>query len=183
MTIRARVRFVADDIWDAPEDGNIYEVIDGQLYVSPTPAWIHQRVIARLFFFIAQYVFGNGLGEVVTAPTGLRLDDENGIEPDVIYVSNERRGIISERGLEGAPDLVVEVLSPSSATRDRGIKLRRYAASGVPHYWILDPIERKLEERVLTERGYALVGVFGERDVFRPTLFPDLEIRLAELWS
>ncbi|MDP8921577.1 MAG: Uma2 family endonuclease [Chloroflexota bacterium] len=183
MTIRARVRFKADDIWDAPEDGNIYEVVDGDLYLTPAPAWIHQRVVARLFFFIAQHVFSNRLGEVVTAPTGVVLDEENGLQPDLVFVSNERRGIISERGVEGAPDLVVEVLSPLTRARDLGIKLRRYAVSGVPHYWTLDPIARVLEERRLTGNGYELVGAYGEHDVFRPALFPGLEIRLAELWA
>ncbi len=183
MTIRARVRFKADDIWDAPEDGNIYEVVDGDLYLTPAPAWIHQRVVARLFFFIAQHVFSNRLGEVVTAPTGVVLDEENGLQPDLVFVSNERRGIISERGVEGAPDLVVEVLSPLTRARDLGIKLRRYAVSGVPHYWTLDPIARVLEERRLTGNGYELVGAVGEHDVFHPALFPGLEIRLAELWA
>ena len=183
MTIRARVRFKADDIWDAPEDGNVYEVIDGDLYMTPAPAWIHQRVVSRLFFAIAEHVFRNRLGEIVTAPTGVALDDENGLQPDILFISNERRGIISERGVEGAPDLVVEVLSPSTRARDLGIKLRRYAAAGVPHYWTLDPVERVLGERRLTGDGYELLGTYGERDVFRPVVFPGLEIRLADLWT
>ncbi len=183
MTIRARVRFKADDIWDAPEDHNIYEVIEGDLYVTPAPAWIHQRVVMRLAFAIGAYVFPRRLGEVVTAPTGVVLDEENGIEPDIVYVSNDRRGIISERGVEGAPDLVVEVLSPSTRSRDLGIKLRRYAASGVPHYWTLDPLARSLAERCLSDDGYESAGTHGEHDVFRPRLFPGLEIALADLWS
>ena len=183
MTIRARVRFKADDIWDAPEDGNVYEVIDGDLYVTPAPAWIHQRVVARLFFFVAQHVFASQLGEVVTAPTGVVLDDENGLQPDILFISNERRGIISERGVAGAPDLVVEILSPSTRARDLGIKLRRYAAAGVPYYWTLDPVARVLEERRLTGDGYELLGAHGEHDVFRPAVFPGLEVPLAELWS
>lgn len=183
MTIRARVRFKADDIWDAPEDGNVYEVIDGDLYMTPAPAWIHQRVVSRLFFAIAEHVFRNRLGEIVTAPTGVALDDENGLQPDILFISNERRGIISERGVDGAPDLVVEVLSPSTRTRDLGIKLRRYAAAGVPHYWTLDPIDRILEERRLAGDGYELLGTYGERDLFRPAVFPGLEIRLADLWT
>ena len=183
MTIRARVRFKAGDIWDAPEDGNVYEVIDGDLYMTPAPAWIHQRVVSRLFFGVADHVFRNRLGEIVTAPTGVVLDDENGLQPDILFISNERRGIISERGVDGAPDLVVEVLSPSTKARDLGIKLRRYAAAGVPHYWTLEPVARVLEERCLTGNGYELVGTFGEHDVFRPAVFPGLEIRLADLWS
>lgn len=103
MTIRARVRFKADDIWDAPEDGNVYEVIDGDLYMTPAPAWIHQRVVSRLFLPVAEHVFRTRLGEIVTAPTGVALDDENGLQPDILFISNERRGIISERGVDGHP--------------------------------------------------------------------------------
>ena len=183
MTIRARVRFKADDIWDAPEDGNVYEVIDGDLYMTPAPAWIHQRVVGRLYSIVSQHVFANRLGEIVAAPTGVVLDDENGLQPDILFISNERRGIISERGVEGAPDLVVEVLSPSTKARDLGIKLRRYAASGVPHYWTIEPVTRVLEERRLTDDGYELVGTYGEHDTFRPGAFPGLEIRLADLWT
>jgi Uma2 family endonuclease len=112
---------------------------------------------------------------------GVVLDDENGLEPDIIFVSHERAHFISDRGVEGPPDLVVEVLSPSTEARDRGLKLRRYAASGVPHYWILDTEGPRIEERVLGEDGYQLVGTFGPGSVFRPTLFPGLEISLDEI--
>ena len=111
------------------------------------------------------------------------LDDENGVQPDLVYVSRGRLDIISRRGIEGAPDLVVEILSPSTRARDRGIKLRRYAAAGVPHYWIVDPCSRELEARRLTERGYELSGKLGPGSVFRSELFPDLEIPIDELWA
>src|SRR5215213_5112922 len=106
------IRFKADDIWDTPEDGKRYEVIDGALYVTPPPGWGHQRGLGKLYLVVGNHVYTNGLGEVVQAPVGVKLDDENGIEPDLVYVSNARRHIIVERGVEGAPDLVVEVLSP-----------------------------------------------------------------------
>src|SRR5687767_10761563 len=136
MAVRANVRYKADDIWDCPDDGKRYEVIDGQLYVSPAPSWQHQRGATRLLLYVGPHVIQRGLGEIVSAPVGVKLDDENGVQPDLVYVSNERAHIIVERGVEGAPDLVVEVLSPSTQARDRGVKMRRYAAAGVLHYWI-----------------------------------------------
>ena len=175
------VRFLASDIWDAPDNGKKYEVIDGDLYVSPAPVWKHQRQLNRLNVRVSVWVEDHRLGDVVTAPTGVVLDDENGLEPDLVFVSNERAHIITERGVEGTPDLVVEVLSPSTEARDRGLKLHRYAASGVPHYWILDTDGPRIEERVLGEDGYRLVGTFGPGEVFRPTLFPGLEIPLDEI--
>jgi Uma2 family endonuclease len=89
--------------------------------------------------------------------------------------------VISRRGVEGVPDLIVEVLSPSTEGRDWGLKLHRYAASGVPHYWILDTDGPRIEERVLGEEGYRLVGTFGPGEIFRPTLFLGLEIPLDEI--
>src|SRR5215210_6946286 len=122
MAVRG-VRFKADDIWDMPEDGNRYEVIDGELYMSPAPAWRHQRASGVLFGYLWQHIHAHQLGEVVSAPTGVVLDEENGVQPDLLYISNERSGVIVERGVEGAPDLVVEILSPGTQARDRGVKM------------------------------------------------------------
>jgi Uma2 family endonuclease len=175
------VRFLASDIWDAPDNGKKYEVIDGELYVSPAPVWKHQLQLNRLNKHVTTWVDDHHLGYVVTAPTGVVLDDENGVEPDLLFISHERAHIISDRGVEGAPDLIVEVLSPSTEARDRGLKLRRYATSGVPHYWILDTDGPRIEERVLGEDGYRLVGTFGPGEVFRPTIFPGLEIPMDDI--
>jgi Uma2 family endonuclease len=182
MTARPRVRFLATDIWDAPDNGKIYEVIEGELYVSPAPSWKHQGAVTALAAMLWTFVRGRKLGFVVSAPTGLVLNEHNGVEPDIIYISNARANIITERGVEGTPDLVVEALSPSTAARDRGIKMRRYAASGIPHYWILDPANNTLEAYRLDGVIYQLEGVYGPGEIFRPTLFPGLEIPIDELW-
>lgn len=175
------VRFLASNIWDAPDDGKIYEVIDGDLYVSPAPLFEHQRRLNRLNKWVIVWVDDHDLGIVVTSPTGVVLNEENGIEPDLVFIAKDREYIITRRGVEGAPDLVVEVLSPSTEARDRGLKLNRYAASGVPHYWIMNTDGPRIEERVLGEEGYRLVGTFGPGEVFQPTLFPGLEIPLDDL--
>ena len=94
-------RFLASDIWDAPDDGRIYEVIDGDLYVAPAPSWRHQWQLNRLNVRVSVWVEAHNLGYVVTAPTGIVLNDENGVEPDLIFVSHERAHLISERGVEG----------------------------------------------------------------------------------
>jgi Uma2 family endonuclease len=183
MAVRARVRFVADDIWDTPDDGKRYEVIDGGLYVSPPPTLGHQGVVGTLHEYIAPYLRRERRGRLFVAPVGLVLDEENGLQPDLVYVSPERAGILTERGIEGAPDLVVEVLSSSTRARDRGVKMRRYAAAGIPHYWIADPQSRALEAYVLGERGYERTEVFGPGTIFRPALLPGLDIPIDDLWS
>jgi Uma2 family endonuclease len=183
MAVGTRVRFRADDIWDVPEDGKRYEVIDGGLYVTTAPDLDHQRPAGSVFGFIWSYLRTHPIGEVFSAPVGLILDQENGLQPDVVYVSRERAGILTRRGIRGVPDLIVEVLSPSTEARDRGVKQRRYAAGGVPHYWIVDPTTRTLEARRLAEAGYILTGTFGPADIFRPELFSGLEIPIADLWA
>jgi Uma2 family endonuclease len=183
MALPRKARYQASDIWDTPDDGHRYEVIDGELYVTPPPSWDHQRGLSKLHLRVGPFVYEHGLGEVVQAPIGVVLDEGTAVQPDLVYVSRERRAIIVERGIEGAPDLVVEVLSPSTRTRDRGAKMRRYADAGVPHYWILDPRARTLEAYRLGEQGYELTGTNGAGSVFRPELFPGLEIPIDELWA
>jgi Uma2 family endonuclease len=183
MTARHKVMFLAGDIWDTPEDGKIYEVIDGDLFVTPPPGWMHQFAVGKLQYLLAGHIYPHKLGVVVPAPTGVVLDEHDGVEPDLVYISRARMHIISERGVEGAPDLVVEVLSPSTKARDRGIKMRRYAAAGVPHYWMLDPGSQTLEAYRLRQGGYELVETCGPGGTFRPELFPGLEIAIDELWQ
>jgi Uma2 family endonuclease len=182
MVAHPHVRFLADDIWDTPDDGNRYEVIDGRLFVTPLPLVAHQYASGELHTYIGSYLRERPLGIIVSTPIGVRLDDGNGIQPDLVYVANEHRAIITERGIEGVPDLVVEVLSPSTRARDRGIKLRRYAAAGVPHYWIVDPRRRTLEALELGEEGYGRPANYRSGDVFRPALFPGLEIPIDALF-
>jgi Uma2 family endonuclease len=183
MVLRTRARFKAEDIWDTPDDGNRYEVIDGVLYVTPPPLEPHQRGSTNLVGHLWQHIRLHRLGTLYAAPFGVVLDEDNGVQPDIVYVSNARQGLIVERGLEGAPDLAVEFLSRSTQSRDRGVKMRRYAAAGVMHYWIVDPRTRTLEAYRLTESGYELTGTYGPGSTFRPELFPGLEIPIDDLWA
>lgn len=183
MALRTKTRFKADDIWETPDDGNRYEVIDGRLYVSPPPIVPHQNASGEIFGYVWAYLQQTRLGKVFSAPIGVVLDDENGLQPDLVYVSAERLSTISRRGIEGAPDLVMEVLSPSTRSRDLGIKMRRYAAASVPHYWIVDPRSQALRTYRLSEQGYALTGEYGPGSIFRPELFPGLEIPIDALWT
>lgn len=121
-----------------PDDGNRYEVIAGELYVTPSPTSIHQRVVARLTAMIEVFSQEHGLGTLFSAPYDVILGDGDYLEPDLMFVRRERDAIVKDHATVGAPDLVVEVLSPSTAGRDRGLKRERYAAYGVPEYWIVD---------------------------------------------
>ena len=129
------------------------------------------------------YLQEHPIGKIYAAPVGLILDEHNGLQPDLVYISRERRAILTRRGIRGVPDLVVEILSPGTESTDRGVKWRRYAASGVPHYWIVVPETRSLEEHRLGTTGYELARTYAGGDVFRPSLFPGLEIPVVKLWD
>jgi Uma2 family endonuclease len=183
MSGGARVRFKASDIWDVPDDDLRYEVIDGQLFVTPAPSSWHQIALMRLSAIIFNWVQPRALGEVIQSPIGVVLDEDTGVQPDIVYIAANRRGIISERGIEGPPDLIVEALSRSTESRDRGVKMRRYASAGVQHYWLLDLRTRTLEAYELAEDGYHEAVVCGPGSTFRPSLFPGLEIPVDSLWA
>ena len=131
-----------EDVLRMPDDGNRYEFIGGRLYMTPAPVIRHHRVSERLQSALRQALGAPGHGEVFYAPVLVEFPGtRDRVQPDVFFVSNERRGIIGEKSVTGAPDLVVEILSPSTAHRDRGVKLDLHARCGVREYWIVDPEE------------------------------------------
>jgi Uma2 family endonuclease len=169
------------DLLRIPDDNFRYEIIDGDLIVTPAPLTIHQRVAFNLATVLRELVEKHELGEVLIAPLDVVLDDENVLEPDVLFVSDERRAILGRRGFTGPPDLAVEVLSKGTRRRDLVVKREVCRRFRVPHYWTLDPFERVLREHVLRGRGYREREVRGAR-VFRPALFRSLSIDLGRVW-
>ena len=177
-----RVILTYSDYAALPDDGRRYELHQGELSVTPAPGTRHQRAIIALGSRLYEHVRARGLGEVFVAPTDCILSNVTVVQPDILYVATDRLSIISERGIEGAPTLVVEVLSPSTAHLDRGRKMKLYAEHGVPYYWIVDPESRSMEAYTLTGAAYALAGrVTGEPAALPP--FSDLTVDPASLWS
>ena len=154
-----QVRFTYSDYLLLPEQDN-RELIDGDFYMVPAPSLKHQRALAKLAFRLSDFVEGKGLGTVVLAPFDVVLSKENVVQPDILYVSRERSSIITESHVNGAPDLVVEVLSPGSAERDRQLKLGLYAKFGVKEYWMVDPEEESVQILGLGARGYDSVRTY-----------------------
>lgn len=129
-----------------PEDGKRYEAIGGDLYVTPAPSFRHQRISGKLFNALSRLLEEPGLGFVIAAPIGVEFPDtDEGVQPDIIFVSKARSGILVEAGIRGAPDLVVEILSPRTAERDRTIKQKLYRREGVAQYWVADPDAESVE--------------------------------------
>lgn len=131
-------RYGRADLERMPDDRNRYEVIDGRLLVSPSPSVVHQTLVVRLVTQL--YAFAETAGGVAfVAPLGVVFSDEDVVQPDVLYVGDDRLGIVGERNLTGAPSLVIEILSSSSYDTDPGEKRDLYARYGVSEYWIVDP--------------------------------------------
>jgi len=169
-----------------PSEGSTrYEVIDGEVVVTPGPSTRHQRVVGRLFSALFVFVEANDLGEVFPSPYDVLFGEGDYLEPDIIFVRSDRSHLVSDRGVEGPPDLVVEVLSPSTAARDRGIKLNRYRFYGVAEYWVVDPDERTIEAWDL-DGGANEPTVHGNGETLRWTPLgasATLEIVLADLFG
>ena len=141
-----------EDYASAPADGMTYQILDGELLVTPAPSPFHQRASKRLQRQLEAFFEDTGVGEVFHAPIDLILSAHDILQPDLVVVTDPT--IISSRGIEAPPLLVVEVLSPSSIKHDRQVKARRYAFLGVAHYWIVDPDARRLECFALSDGAY-----------------------------
>ncbi len=167
------------------DDDDRRELIDGELLEIEVPNYLHERVVAMLCYFVTAWAEAGHGGRALASGYKVRIAEKRGVMPDVQFY---RRGNEAFRDQDlglarGRPDLVVEVVSPTSRRYDRVTKLRWYAARGVPEYWIVDPEARTLEQLVLQGDGYAIAGSFGDDEVFEPATFERLSIALAKLWD
>src|SRR5262249_319568 len=141
----SRIRYRDLEALGESLDGKRYELIEGALYVTPSPTTIHQRILRNLLVALHPFVKQHGLGEVFSAPTDVIFCEETVLIPDLLFVSKRNSERISTRGIEGAPDLVVEILSPKTASRDLEIKKETYPQHGVSEYWVVDPDAQTVE--------------------------------------
>jgi Uma2 family endonuclease len=171
------------DYCELPNDRNRYEILDGELSVAPAPTTRHQMVLGNLHRMLANHIVANQLGDIYAAPTDVILAPTTVVQPDLIFVGNERRHIITERAIEGPPTLLIEILSPTTQRTDRLTKAQLYAKYQVPHYWVVDPDQRTLEAYELARDHYDLAASARDAEVFAPALFPGLSIQLPDLWA
>ena len=165
-----------------PENGFRYEVIEGELFMSPAPRPNHQRVGLRLIVLLDAFVEKNQLGELYHAPIDLNLPDlTSPVQPDILFISTENLDIVKEKTIEGVPDLIIEVLSPGSIRYDRQTKFQIYAKAGVREYWIVDPYPCAIDVFVLRGQAYVPLGSFKSADQLRSEQFADLTFQVQEL--
>lgn len=166
-----------------PIDGKRYELIHGEVHLTPAPNTKHQFVVHNLDISLGSYVQKNKLGEVWEAPLDVRLTEDTALQPDLIFISNARAGIIQENWIEGAPDLVVEVLSPSTATYDRATKLPIYAEAGVAEVWLIDPQAKTVEVLKLRDKKYFVEATLAGDQTLASSLFPGWQLPLRDLFD
>ena len=166
-----------------PIDGKRYELVRGEVHVTPAPATRHQAIVQNLSGNLWPFVIKNRLGEVWTAPLDVRLSEDTALQPDLIFVSNARAGIIQEDWIAGAPDLVVEVSSPSTAAYDRARKLPIYADSGVSEFWLIDSQAKTVEVLKLQGKKYFVDATLAGEQVLTSNLFPGWQLPLRDLFD
>jgi Uma2 family endonuclease len=178
MITGLKARLDYGDYCAIPPDGKRYELLDGEVHVTPAPTPSHQRVVLRLARILEDY-FGER-AEVFVAPVDVILTPHDVVQPDLVVVFNPAQ--VSERGIEGIPLLVVEVLSPATTAYDRSTKAVRYATLGVPHYWIADSSARRLEPYRREGSAYRPLPSAGPDETFLHPDFPILQIPLSLLY-
>ena len=141
------------DYQQLPE-GAPYQLINGKLIMSPSPNRTHQKLIGEIFRIIGNHLKNNIIGEAYIAPSDVYLDDENVVQPDIYFVSNVNLSILTDAGAEGAPDMIIELLSPSNAYYDLRAKLQLYEKYGVKEYFIVDPEDNMVIAYKLTDGRY-----------------------------
>ncbi len=175
--------FSYEDLAQLPDDdGKRYEILEGELVVSPAPTRRHQRAVGNAFALL-QRAEQAGYGEAYVAPFQVYFAEHEVAHPDVFFIRRDRLGIVTEAEVRGAPDLIVEVLSPSTRGRDRGVKLRTYARHGVSFYWILDPDARTVHPYTLREGGYIEEPVLRAGQTLTCPRFPDITIDVGSLFD
>ena len=185
-TIRKEERlFTYDDFlsFPNPNEGTRYEIINGELFMSPAPKPLHQDIVGNLFFLIKSHVTKHELGKVYFSPIDIVLSFTTIVEPDLIFISNERKHIIVEKNIIEAPDFVVEVLSPSNKKYDEVQKKNLYQQFGVKEYWIVDAEKQTISQFILEGKMYSSANIFSLNEKISSSVIKGLRINVKKIFS
>ena len=170
------------DYIELPEGPPYYQLIEGKLIMSPGPSYSHQRTVGRVFLELSRLLEEKGLGEALISPIDVYLDEKNVFQPDIVVLLKEGKAKFEEKGILGPPDVVVEILSLSTAYYDLIVKEEVYERAGVKEYWLLDPNRKTFEIYKNTEEGFKLTSQAKEEGkVFSESL--KLEMDLKEVFG
>ena len=182
MTTKPKVKLTVSDYVETPE-GVRCQLLDGELIVAAAPADKHQKIILHLATRLDQFVRSRNLGIIRFAPVDVVLSDHDVVQPDLLFVSHDRAAIRTPANLQGAPDLAVEVLSPSTEEYDRGYKRELYARHGVREYWLVDPDLETIEVLTPENGGFIRYVLYNRRETLTSPLLPGLAVDLAAIFG
>jgi Uma2 family endonuclease len=180
IQVGGRSKLTYEDYARIPDDGRRHEIIDGEHWVNPAPNTRHQFVSRHLQFAIFEQIEKSGRGEVYDAPFDVQLSETDVVQPDLVVVLKGNAHILTETRIQGVPDLVVEILSPSGGPHDRQRKKALYERVGIPEYWIVDPAAPCVEQYILRDAAYVLVDR-AEREI-RSRSIEGLVVDLTRVW-
>jgi Uma2 family endonuclease len=175
------LQFTYQDYLLLPEDKR-YEIIEGDLLMSPAPTGYHQDVVFRLARLLDDHVRADDSGKVQIAPRDVYLSEIDIVQPDILFVSKARLGILEEKYVRGAPDLTIEVFEKATAARDRVLKAKLYAKYGVREYWLVDLQAKSVEILLNSETGFERQALFSASETLLSSLLPQLRISLADVF-
>jgi len=183
MATTAR-RLTYDDLEEIPQEreGDRHELIDGELFVTPSPIPVHQIVSMNLTRHIDRHVTDGQLGTVLYAPVDIRLTPDNVLIPDIIFISSDRMHIIGPKAIDAPPDLVVEILSPGTRRRDLDVKRSLYARFGVQEYWIVDPAAKTVAALTLAGDRYDPLAI-NDKGTLQSRVLPGLALTPVQIFA
>ena len=178
------VKLTYADFVRFPDDGRRHELIDGDRYVTPSPTVRHQTISGRLHQAVGNFLEQHPLGQIWAAPLDVVLSDGNIVEPDLVYVSRERAAVLTAQKIQGAPDLVIEILSPGTRMTDEIVKRDAYERFGVAEYWVVNPESRAVMVCRRRDREFENVAELTAKsgDALMTPLLPGLRIELEHLF-
>jgi len=179
---KPRLKFTVKDYMSLPGDKR-YQLLDGEMILAPSPTTRHQTIAQRLSLALQEFVAASSLGRLWFAPLDVLLSNHDVAQPDILFVSNERSSIITEANIQGAPDLVVEILSPGTAEYDRGYKQALYGRHGVREYWLVDPDAETVEVLTLGDQGLTPTATYRRGEVLASPLLEGMSLELDQVFS
>jgi len=183
MKAVAMAPLTIEDYRSLPEGGPRYQLIEGDLFMAPAPNRYHQEIVLTVILMLGKYLEKRPIGKLYTAPFDVYFDEINVHQPDVVFVSNKNKSILTYAGAEGAPDFLVEILSPKTAELDKKPKRRVFARSGVNELWIIDPEAKLVHVYFLQKDADRPTATYSEKETFASPHFPGLKISGAKIFK
>ena len=181
--VETRTNILTYEDYLKTSDDERWELLNGELIMIASPNTAHQRTIGKLHLFLGSFVRDRRLGEIFIAPYDVVLSNTNVLQPDLLFVANDKESIITADNIQGIPSLVVEVLSPSTSTRDREVKRDIYAEHGVGEYWLVDPYACTVSVMALQGSALQEIGAYGAEDSMTSPTLPGLSLDLRDIFQ